>query len=190
MAEAILADAPPRFAIVSYSMGGYIAFEILRRAADRVLKAAFIATSPRPDTPEATEKRRQQIKLAQGGKFSELIKQSSINAVHPDHAGKEWDWVRAIHVGMATALGPEIFVRHQEATIARPDSRPGLAAINVPTAVIIANGDRVIPREASDEIAKGVPGARLTVVPDAGHMLLLEQPDAVNAALMSFLAVA
>jgi pimeloyl-ACP methyl ester carboxylesterase len=188
MAEAILVNAPPRFALVSFSMGGYVAFEILRRAADRVLKAAFIATSPLPDTPESTEKRRQQIKLAQGGKFAEIVKQSSINAVHPDHAGKDWDWVRAIHVGMATALGPEVFVRHQEATIARPDSRPGLAAIKVPTAVIIADGDRVIPREASEEIAKGVPGAKLTVVPEAGHMLLLEQPDAVNAALSSFLS--
>jgi pimeloyl-ACP methyl ester carboxylesterase len=187
IAAAILAEGPPTFALAGYSLGGYVAFEILRQAPDRVRKAAFIATSPWPDSPESTEKRQQQIRLAEGGKFAEIVNQSKANAVHPDHGGKEWDWVRDTHYSMAMDLGAEVFVRHQRAAMTRPDSRPDLAGIGVPVAVILADGDRIIPREASEEIASGIPNAVRTLVPQAGHMLLLEQKAAVSASLDAWL---
>jgi pimeloyl-ACP methyl ester carboxylesterase len=161
---------------------------MLRQAPDRVLKTAFIATSPWPDSPESTEKRRQQIRLAEAGKFVEIVNQSKMNAVHPNHEGEEWGWVRDIHFGMAMDLGADVFIRHQHAAITRPDSRPNLPGIGVPSTVIIAEGDRVIPRQASEEIADGIPNASRTLIPEAGHMLLLEQKDAVSAALEGWLA--
>src|ERR1700712_5313219 len=61
IARRILAEAPPRFALAGHSMGGYIAFEIVRQAPDRVAKLALMNTSARPDTPEAPARRPGQI---------------------------------------------------------------------------------------------------------------------------------
>src|SRR3978361_2505000 len=69
IARRILAEAPPRFALAGHSMGGYIAFEIMRQAPDRVAKLALINTQARPDTPEATARRRAQIARAQDGEY-------------------------------------------------------------------------------------------------------------------------
>src|SRR4030081_1143186 len=69
IARRILAEAPPRFALAGHSMGGYIAFEIMRQAPQRVAKLTLITTQARPDTPEATARRRGQITRAQGGEY-------------------------------------------------------------------------------------------------------------------------
>src|SRR3979411_41970 len=69
VARRILAEAPPRFALAGHSMGGYIAFEIFRQAPDRVAKLALINTQARPDTPEATARRRALIARAKGGQY-------------------------------------------------------------------------------------------------------------------------
>ncbi len=69
IARRILAEAPPRFALAGHSMGGYIAFEIMRQAPERVAKLALINTQARPDTPEASERRRSQIARARAGEF-------------------------------------------------------------------------------------------------------------------------
>ena len=70
LARRILAEAPPRFALAGHSMGGYIAFEIMRRAPERVAKLALLNTQARPDTPEAIERRRGTIKGIEAGGFS------------------------------------------------------------------------------------------------------------------------
>src|ERR1700732_995817 len=67
IAQTILADAPPRFALAGHSMGGYIAFEIMRQAPDRVARLALINTQARPDTPEATARRRGMMARALAG---------------------------------------------------------------------------------------------------------------------------
>src|ERR1044072_4734708 len=73
IARRILEAAPPRFALAGLSMGGYIALEIMRQAADRVVKLALLDTGSRADTPEATAKRHVNIGLAQSGRFEEVI---------------------------------------------------------------------------------------------------------------------
>src|SRR6267142_1991928 len=67
IARRILAEAPPHFALAGHSMGGYIAFEILRQAPERVAKLALINSQARPDTPEASERRRGMMARARGG---------------------------------------------------------------------------------------------------------------------------
>src|SRR5262245_24806724 len=69
IARRILAEAPPRFALAGHSMGGYIAFEIMRQAPERVAKLALLNTQARPDTPEATARRRSMVAQAQGGGY-------------------------------------------------------------------------------------------------------------------------
>ncbi len=89
---------------------------------------------------------------------------------------------------MIMETGPEAFVRQQNAIMSRPDSRPLLASIRCPTVVMVGDGDAATPPELNQEIAAGIPGAKLAIVPDSGHLTTLEQPDAVNAALSEWLA--
>ncbi|HZY68373.1 MAG TPA: alpha/beta hydrolase [Devosia sp.] len=181
IAEAVLADAPPRFALLGFSMGGYVAFEILRRAPERVLKLALLDTTARPDTEESTANRRRLIALAQGGKYVEAVEQTFPKAVHPDNESNSD--LHAVHRGMAEANGPTIFEQQQEAIINRPDSRPLLASIGVPTLIVVGEADQITPPEAAQEMHEGISGSTLVRVPRAGHMALLEQPEPVHAAL-------
>src|SRR5262245_5090847 len=82
IARRILAEAPPRFALAGHSMGGYIAFEIMRQAPDRVAKLALINTQARPDTPEATARRRGMIARAQNGEYRDAMGRRRGNCIH------------------------------------------------------------------------------------------------------------
>lgn len=185
IASAILKDAPPQFALAGFSLGGYIAFEVLRQAKDRVLRLALLDSSARPDTPEATEKRRAAIALTQQGKFALAASQSFPNAVHPDHVGDAE--LKALHTRMSAEAGPDTYVRQQNAIINRVDSRPDLPSIKVPTLVVVGDADAITPPDAAREMAAGIPGAKLVVIPTAGHMALVEQPAIVTAAMVEWL---
>jgi pimeloyl-ACP methyl ester carboxylesterase len=186
IATAILADAPARFGLVGFSMGGYVAFEIVRQVPDRVLRLALLDTTARPDTEEATTNRRRLIALAQKGKFIEAIEQTFPRSVHADN--KDSSDLYAIHRAMAETNGPEVFERQQEAIIARPDSRPDLARIKVPTLIVVGEGDQITPPDAAEEMHKGIAGSRLVTIPRAGHLALLEQPEAVQSAMREWAA--
>jgi pimeloyl-ACP methyl ester carboxylesterase len=186
IAANILRDGPPRFALAGFSFGGYLAFEVLRQAPERVTKLALIDTTARPDDPAATEMRRRRIEQARAGKFSLVVEQSFATSVHPDHASDAS--LLKVHRQMAASNGPEVYVRHQEAIIARPDSRPVLATVGVPTVVIVGDADQITPPDAAMEMHAGIRGSRLVVVPRAGHLALLEQPAIVNAALAAWAA--
>ena len=71
--------------------------------------------------------------------------------------------------------------------MSRPDARPVLAGIRCPTMVLVGDGDRLTPPDLSQEICAAIPGARLVVIPDCGHLSTVEQPVAVNAALAEWL---
>jgi len=180
----ILADAPPKFALAGFSMGGYLCFELLRQARDRVIKLALIDTNAGSDTPEVIETRRRRIDLAEGGKFSLVIQQSFPAMVHPDNV-EDGDLYATFRT-MAEANGPAAHVRQQRAIIGRPDSRPDLALIDVPTMVIVGEGDQFTPPAVSAEIQAGIAGSTMSVIPRAGHLALLEQPQLVSAALKAW----
>jgi pimeloyl-ACP methyl ester carboxylesterase len=184
LAGRILAHAPPRFALAGLSMGGYLAFEILRQAPERVARLALLDTSARPDTPAQTERRLGLIELARGGRFGEVADQLFPLLVHPSRLGDPA--ARALVRLMADETGPEAFVRQQQAIMSRPDSRPGLAAIGCPTLVLVGDADQLTPPAWSEEIAAGVPGTRLVVVAGAGHLSTLDQPERVTEALVAW----
>src|SRR6195256_3678959 len=83
IARRILAEAPPRFALAGHSMGGYIAFEIMRQAPERVARLALINAQARPDTPEATASRRGQMARAQNGEYRAVLDELFPGFVHP-----------------------------------------------------------------------------------------------------------
>jgi pimeloyl-ACP methyl ester carboxylesterase len=185
IARRLLSQAPERFALAGLSMGGYIALEVLRQAPERVARLALLDTSARPDSPEATANRHRLMALAEGGRFEEVHAALWDRLVHPD------DWADpAIEETVLTMLretGPEAFVRQQRAIIGRADSRPMLPGIEIPTLVLVGEQDALTPPELSREMAEAVEWASLVVVPRCGHMSTLEQPEAVNRALLAWL---
>ena len=185
IAAAILAAAPPRFALAGFSMGGYIAFEILRQARERVARLALLDTSARADLPEQASRRRGLMTLAHMGKFKGVTPQLLPFLVHPGRLADE-DLVGRI-TDMAHEVGQEGFLRQQEAILWRPDSRDELAAIACPTLVLCGAEDQLTPPERAREMAAGILGARLVLIPDCGHMAPLERPAAVNDALKAWL---
>lgn len=185
IARRILAAAPPQFVLIGLSMGGYIVFEILRQAPERVLRVGLLDTSARPETPETTALRRQQIEQVEHGGFAEVVAAFYPRVVHPSRLGDAS--LRQTVADMAADVGPEAFIRQQTAIIARPDSRPGLAAIRCSTLVVVGDGDALTPPEYADEIAAAIPGARRATIPDCGHISTLERPQAVSAVLEAWL---
>lgn len=185
IAARILADAPPRFALAGLSMGGYIAFAILRAAPERVDRLALLDTGPRADTPQQSENRKRQIEIARAGRFAEIPGLQWPMLVHKnrqhDAALKE------IVERMAEETGAQAFVRQQRAIMTRPDSRPGLTDIRCPTLILVGDGDQLTPPELSEEMNALIPGSRLVMVPDCGHLSALERPEAVNKALVSWM---
>jgi pimeloyl-ACP methyl ester carboxylesterase len=185
IAKRILGSAPPRFALAGLSMGGYIAFEIMRQAPARVAKLILLDTTARPDAPEQTEQRRAQIELARRGQLGEVVDLLFPRLVHASRRDDE-ALRRTVRL-MADEIGPDGFIRQQTAIMGRGDSRPGLPQIRCPTLVIVGDGDQLTPPERAAEIAQGIAGARLATVPGSGHLSPLEQPRAVSQAFTKFL---
>ncbi len=181
----ILRVAPERFALIGLSMGGYISWEIMRQAPERVVKLAVLDTGSRADTPEASEARRARIGLAEGGRFDEVIETTWPSLVHPARLGEAA--LKQIHVDMCRDVGPEAYVRQQKALMGRPDSRPLLPSIRCPTLVLVGAQDTLTPPALSNEIAAAIPGARLVTVPDCGHLSTIERPEAVTKALVEWM---
>jgi pimeloyl-ACP methyl ester carboxylesterase len=186
IAQRLLAAAPPRFALVGLSMGGYIAFEVLRQAPQRVVRLVLLDTTARGETAEQTRNRRELIDLAQSGNFDQVPERLFPLYVH---RGRHSDAaLRALLRQMAEETGADAFVRQETAILHRPDSRPGLSSIRCPTTVLVGDGDVLTPPEMASEIASGIPGARLIEIADCGHLSTVEQPTQVAAALVEALA--
>jgi pimeloyl-ACP methyl ester carboxylesterase len=185
MAEAVLAAAPDRFALGGFSMGGYVAFEVLRRAPQRVERLALIDTQAGRDTPEAEARRRGFIEQTKIGRFHGVQPSLLPSLVHPSRL-QDADVTQPI-LDMAREIGPEGFVREQKAIMDRPDSRSMLAGIDMPTVVICGRQDVAIPLPRAEEMATTIPDARLAVLEVCGHMAPLERPAEVSAALRRWL---
>lgn len=185
IARRFLATAPPRFALAGLSMGGYLAFELMRQAGDRVTRLALLNTSARPDRAEQSQDRREQIAMTRDGRFAEAVDILYQRWVRP--ARRDDPALGPVVRQMADETGPEAFIRQQTAIMNRPDSRPGLAAIGCPVLVVAGAEDTVTIPEYAEEMAGGIPQAKLVVIPDCGHLSTLEQPAAVTEALVGWL---
>lgn len=176
-------DAP--FALCGLSMGGYVAFEILRRAPGRVARLALFDTSARADTPEQSRRRRALLALSESGMFRGVTPRLLPQLLHPANLGGP---LGAEVMAMADRLGRPAFHRQQRAIMARPDSRALLPAIAVPTLVAVGEGDTLTPPDLAEEMAAAIPGAALARIEGAGHLPPMEAPDAVTALMRSWLA--
>jgi pimeloyl-ACP methyl ester carboxylesterase len=186
LAQGVLATAPPQFALAGLSMGGYVAFEIMRQAPERVTKLCLLDTSARPDTPEQTEKRQALINMCQVGQFKGVTPRLLPLLLNATRL-KDKELTDAIF-GMAGRIGRDGFVRQQTAIMNRDDSRPHLSSIHSPTQIICGHQDMLTPPDIAREIAAGIKGARMDIVEDCGHLSPLEQPERVSAIMKGWLA--
>jgi pimeloyl-ACP methyl ester carboxylesterase len=184
IAKRILSDAPPRFALAGLSMGGFISLAMMRLAPERIDRLALLDTNARADAPERIAEREKFIAMAQAGKFAEVNAALTPRYLHPNHRGEPF---RKIVDQMAEDVGVDGFIRQQRAIMGRPDSRPMLPGIKCPTLVLVGDSDAATPPELSKEMADAVPGARLVIVKECGHLSTIEQPQAVNAAMADWL---
>ncbi|NDV00292.1 alpha/beta fold hydrolase [Pseudoroseicyclus sp. CLL3-39] len=184
LAEQVLSQAPPRFALAGLSMGGILAMEMLRQAPERIERVAFLDTNPRAELPEVQAGRAPQVaRVREEGLGSVLRREVFPHYLHPESDPAILDLCEE----MALALGPDIFERQSLALRDRADAQEVLAAVRQPTLILTGEDDRLCPMDRHTRMAALMPHARLVVVPRAGHLPTLEQPAAVNAALNEWL---
>src|SRR5438309_11365787 len=181
IARRVLSEAPPRFALAGHSMGGYIAFEIMRQASERVAKLALINTQARPDTAEVSARRRGMMARATSGEYCAVLDELFLGFVHPSR--RDDSALRQLVHDMGEDIGSEAFVRQQQAMIGRPDSRPVLAWIKCPTLVLTGDEDHTIPNSLAVEMAGCIHGAKLVVLRNCGHLPQPERPQATADAV-------
>lgn len=186
MADATLVLAPSTFALAGFSMGGYVAFEIMRRAAERVERLALMDTQATPDSAESTKRRRALLEQTKIGRFHGVQRTLLPQLVHRSHINDAA--ITQPIFDMAQEIGADGFVREQRAIIDRADSRHMLVEIGIPTVVIVGRQDQVTPLPRSEEMAADIADSRLIVLEECGHMSPLEKPAEVTAALRSWLS--
>lgn len=186
LAAQVLADAPPRFALLGFSLGGIVALEIAAQAPERIAGLALVASNARPVQAEDRPVRRAALDLARRQGLRPYVEQvlwpSYVAARSAQNAQ-----IRALVVDMAQGLGLDVLGAQVEAALMRADSRPRLAALQMPVLLICGEEDETCTVEMHREMARAIPGAAFTVLPDAGHFALLEAPDRVAAEVSAWL---
>lgn len=185
IARRILAAAPPTFALAGLSMGGYIAFEIMRQAGERVTKLALLDTRVTTDPGARTADRIAVIEQAKREGMVPVMKEFLPKFVHPARVAEEPLASTVIQMGMDT--GPAVFERQQTAIMTRPSSEDTLGAIKCPTLVLCGRQDILTTLADHEHMHAGIPGSTLVVIEDCGHLTTIERPEQVNAAMRRWL---
>jgi pimeloyl-ACP methyl ester carboxylesterase len=185
LAARILANAPLRFAVAGLSMGGIVAMEMLRQAPARITRLALLDTNPRAEAEAVRQRREPQIAKALAGRLDSVMR----DEMKPNYLadGPNRKTILDLCMDMALALGPEVFARQSRALAARPDQQATLAAYRGPTLILMGEEDRLCPRDRHELMHDLIPGSRLAIIPGAGHLPTLEQPERTNAELARWL---
>jgi pimeloyl-ACP methyl ester carboxylesterase len=190
MAQALLAGAPTEpFALAGHSLGGRVALEVLRQAPQRVERLALLDTGWEARPPglageEERDRRYNLVALARREGMSAVARRWLPGMLHPRWLGSALE--REL-TAMVERCSPEAFAAQTEALLNRPDAGALLGAVACPTLVLCGRDDAWSPLARHEELARRIPGAKLVVVDDCGHMSSVEQPAAVTAALVEWL---
>lgn len=185
VADAVLAAAPPRFALAGFSLGGYVAQQILRVAPQRVQRLALLDTSIRADSPERLAQRQAMAKSARmPGTFHGFGEKLMHSYVAPSRL-QDHDLLERVRT-MTARLGAEVFLR--QSRIARVDGSDVLRAWQGPLLLLCGTEDAITPPALLREMHALAPQATYVELADCGHLSPLEQPQAVSDALRQWLA--
>lgn len=185
MASALLASFEGPLVLCGASMGGIVAMEAARQAPQRMAGLALLGTTARPETPEMRRLREEAIVLFESGRMEEVLQANIPLAFAPRNAGSTV--LSQAYLDMIGRAGAAQLVRQNRAIMARPDARIHLPRLACPVLVMCGDSDQLTPPDCSREIAGLVPGSELVMLPDCGHMLTMEEPEAVNRVLANWL---
>ena len=183
MASRVLAQAPETFLLVGFSMGGYVAREIVRQAPERVKALVLIATSARGDTEVQRQRKEAVANKPDSVSFKGLSTAAVASSLHPDNAGRH-DLIARIQA-MGERLGSDVFRR--QSLLERVDERHLLADINCPCLILAGEQDKLRSRAEVEELHDGITGSSLQVIEKTGHMIPLEAPDELVTVMRQWL---
>ena len=183
MAALLLAEQAGDLLLAGCSMGGMLALEAARQAPRRVRGLALLGSTARPDTPELMRMRNQAIGEFEQGRLEPLLRANALFSFHPAHQ----DRLLEDYIAMLLRTGVAGLIRQNRAVMARADLRPMLRGVACPTLVVGGLDDLLTPPDCARELAEGIPGAQLQLLPDCGHMLSWEQPQRVGDLLQAWL---
>jgi len=187
MARKVLDDAPARFSVCGFSMGGRVALKIMELAPERVARLCLLDTGVGPVAEGEAEKRQVLIDLAQAKGNSALLDTWLPPMLHPTRQ-KDPAFIGPLGEMICRAT-PAIFARQQKALLTRSDARPLLPKIKIPTYVVVGRQDAWSTIEQHEAFARDIPGAKLVVIEDSGHFVPVEQPDQLSAVLGEMMQV-
>lgn len=185
MADKVLDDAPPTFAVVGHSMGGRVGLELIHKAPARIDHLVLLSVGAHAVTDEECEQRSSLVEEAASiGMARYAARWADLMMSHRDADAPD---VRACIEGMARRQSLDDFIAHITAGLGRSDQARYLPAIDIPVLLIVGERDTWSPVGQHRDIQARIPRASLEVVPAAGHMVQLDQPDAVNRLLRHWL---
>jgi len=165
-------------------MGGYLCFEILRQAPERVTKLALIGTTADPEMPDTTSRRWHMIEKSEKRGFLTMWREFIPRFVHPARTDDP-DLVEIL-MKQAFEIGHYTFRQHQIAMMKRRGYHDILGSIRCPTTILVGDGDILTPIDTHAAMAEAIPRARMTVFADSGHLLSMERPAETSAALRAW----
>lgn len=186
MARAVLAAAPHQFALAGLSLGGIVAMEVVRQAPERVQRLALMDTNPLPEPHDVAIARSAQIERVNSGALLEVMR----DELKPHYLvdGPQRGAVLDLCMAMAMSFGADVFERQARAIAGRPDQRESLRAIAVPSMILTGESDALCPMDRHTLMHELIDDSTLTVIPGAGHLPTLEQPDLTTEAIRTWLA--
>ncbi|MEO0504425.1 MAG: alpha/beta fold hydrolase [Pseudomonadota bacterium] len=183
LAAQVLDTAPPRFALAGLSMGGIVAMEIVAQAPQRVSRLALLDTNPLAEAAEMRARRAPQIAAALAGHLEDVMR----DEMKPRYLAAGSAEILDLCLDMALSLGPRVFEQQSIALRDRPDQSEVLRAVTVPTLLLCGAEDSLCPPARHELMRDLIPGAELVVIPEAGHLPVLERPDVTTRALQTWL---
>lgn len=185
MAAMILERAPPKFALAGHSMGGRIALEIVRVAADRVETLALLDTTVTPKQAGEDERRARTVACAREQGMDALLATWIPQIIHPDRT-RDMKLVKEL-TAMMMRFTPEDVARQNQAMLTRADLVPVVSTIACPVMLLCGRQDRYSPLERHQEMLAMISRGSLSVIEDCGHMSTMERPEAVTRLMREWL---
>jgi pimeloyl-ACP methyl ester carboxylesterase len=185
MAEELLANTPARFTLIGLSLGGYLAFEIIRRELHRLERLVLMDTTAVADQPARRAGRLADIAKVREGGIEALIPELPARWLHS--ANVQRAELTHLMADMARSIGARGQFNQQTAMLSRPDSHADLERVRVPVLLACGREDPVTPVHDHEAMAARIPGARLKIIENCGHLSTIEQPEVVNRMLKSWL---